>query len=500
MTNLSDLFPAGAGKQVSFTASGNVTSSGKPVILNSDGTVSEVSGSSSTIGAQAEFSSSTPDYIDTAASSNYLVVIYKRSSGIRIRAGEVSGSTITWGAETDVFYSATHWSGYPAICYDSTNDKFIISWTERDTYFTNFRCQPLSVASSGLGAVVTLGTASQVHTTAGTGSYAYNSMAYCPDTDHFIMVNSISLGNWYGTAFVGQLGSGGTTVDVNTTAYTFKSVNSTDYINVGYDENADRFVISYHASSTSSVVTALAAGSGASSSLTFGTETNLPANAYNVFPIYDSSISKTVLVYKTQSNQNGEAKVATVGSTTITLASTAYIWQSNSDAPYQEMIAATYDSNLNQVIISWRQTASPYASLFLGASVSGEVITYSTATTAFGSPTNTQYKSLSFLSGANLSLLAVADVGYGYGYSKMIAPASTNVTASNFLGISDAAISSAATGNITIKGGIASTGLSSLTPASDYYVQNDGTITTVSSDVKAGKALSATAINLEYQS
>ena len=82
----------------------------------------------------------------------------------------------------------------------------------------------------------------------------------------------------------------------------------------------------------------------------------------------------------------------------------------------------------------------------------------------------------------------------------MYSPGSTNLTASNFLGISDAAISSAASGNITIKGGIAATGLSSLTPASDYYVQDDGTITTVSSDVKAGKALSATAINLEYTS
>jgi hypothetical protein len=76
----------------------------------------------------------------------------------------------------------------------------------------------------------------------------------------------------------------------------------------------------------------------------------------------------------------------------------------------------------------------------------------------------------------------------------------TNVTASNFLGISDEAISSAASGNITIKGGIASTGLSSLTPASDYYVQDDGTISTVSSSVKAGKALSATVLNLEYTS
>lgn len=496
MTNLADLLPAGGGQNnTDFVADGNI-SSGAPVILTSDGKAAPISGSSSTVGAQAEFSSSTPDYLDTAASSNYLVVIYKRSSGIRIRAGEVSGSTITWGAETDVFYSATHWSGYPAICYDSTNDKFIISWTERDTYFTNFRCQPLSVASSGLGAVVTLGTASQVHTTAGAGSYAYNSMAYCPDTDHFIMVNAASLANWYGVAYVGQLGSGGTTVDVNTTGYTFKSVTSTDYINVGYDENADRFVISYHASSTSSVVTALAAGSGASSSLTFGTETNLPANAYNVFPIYDSSISKTVLVYKTQANQNGEAKVATVGSTTITLASTAYIWQGNSDAPYQEMIAATYDSNLNQVIISWRQTASPYASFFLGASVSGEVITYSTATTAFGSPTNTQYKSLSFLSGANLSLLAVADVGYGYGYSKMIAPESTNLTATNLLGIASGAISDTATGTINTWGS-RNEAQTSLTIGSDYYVQDDGTITTSTGGQLIGKAITATQINIK---
>ena len=78
----------------------------------------------------------------------------------------------------------------------------------------------------------------------------------------------------------------------------------------------------------------------------------------------------------------------------------------------------------------------------------------------------------------------------------------TNLTATNFLGISDAAISNAATGNITIKGGIAATGLSSLTPGSDYYVQIDGTFGTSAGDpsVKAGKALSATAINLEYTS
>ena len=70
MTNLSDLFPAGAGKQVSFTASGNVTSSGKPVILNSDGTVSEVSGPSEAIGTETEFASVRSDYTEAVYDVN----------------------------------------------------------------------------------------------------------------------------------------------------------------------------------------------------------------------------------------------------------------------------------------------------------------------------------------------------------------------------------------------------------------------------------------------
>jgi phage tail sheath gpL-like len=42
------------------------------------------------------------------------------------------------------------------------------------------------------------------------------------------------------------------------------------------------------------------------------------------------------------------------------------------------------------------------------------------------------------------------------------------------LGIADAAISDTASGNITIKGGVASNGLSSLTVGSTYYVHTSG--------------------------
>ena len=73
---------------------------------------------------------------------------------------------------------------------------------------------------------------------------------------------------------------------------------------------------------------------------------------------------------------------------------------------------------------------------------------------------------------------------------------------SDLIGISDAAISDTASGNVTIKGGIAVNGLSSLTPGTDYYAQGDGTISTTSTSpaVKIGKAMSATSINLEYPS
>lgn len=76
----------------------------------------------------------------------------------------------------------------------------------------------------------------------------------------------------------------------------------------------------------------------------------------------------------------------------------------------------------------------------------------------------------------------------------------SNVTAADFIGIADEAISDTASGNVTIKGGIASSGLSSLTPGSTYYVQSNGTLSTTSSSVTAGKALSATSINLDYSS
>tara|TARA_R100000149_G_C5844787_1_gene115526 strand:+ start:129 stop:956 length:828 start_codon:yes stop_codon:yes gene_type:complete len=73
--------------------------------------------------------------------------------------------------------------------------------------------------------------------------------------------------------------------------------------------------------------------------------------------------------------------------------------------------------------------------------------------------------------------------------------ASGNVA--DFIGLADAAISDTATGKINVKGSINSK-QSSLTIGSDYYVQNDGSISTTSTSpaVKIGRAVTATTINM----
>ena len=85
-----------------------------------------------------------------------------------------------------------------------------------------------------------------------------------------------------------------------------------------------------------------------------------------------------------------------------------------------------------------------------------------------------------------------------YATANCFTPGSTNLTAANLLGIASGAILDTATGTINTWGSRNEV-QTSLTIASDYYAQTDGTITTSSSgDAQLlGKALSATMINIK---
>jgi len=161
---------------------------------------------------------------------------------------------------------------------------------------------------------------------------------------------------------------------------------------------------------------------------------------------------------------------------------------------------AVFDTNLNKTIVGYCNSVAPFYGYAVRGTVSGTAITFSTPFLIASTQVSATFGA-SYDASSNNVVFSYRDVdNSNYGTAVVYTDSATNLTSTNFLGIADAIIADTTSGNVTIKGGIASTGLSSLTPASDYYVQDDGTITTVTSDVKAGKALSATSINLEYQS
>ena len=129
MTNLSDLFPAGAGKQVSFTADGNISAAGKPVALTTAGKVKQVSSAaeSPTIPYGTDNEWSTSANKSYGNDMEFDPVTAGRVGGAYLNGskypcfimGTRSGSTITWGSE--VVLSSTVSNVGVSFCFDPNN-------------------------------------------------------------------------------------------------------------------------------------------------------------------------------------------------------------------------------------------------------------------------------------------------------------------------------------------------------------------------------------------
>ena len=111
---------------------------------------------------------------------------------------------------------------------------------------------------------------------------------------------------------------------------------------------------------------------------------------------------------------------------------------------------------------------------------------------------NSTTLSIAHDSGNKKNIITYADQGNSKKGTAIIAnymSASTNLTANNFLGFSDAAYSDGQTAKIQIAGSV-DDAQSGLTTAKKHYVQNDGSLSTTAGDpsVFAGVGISTTQI------
>ena len=489
MSNLSDLLPTGGGQNaVDFVASGTL-GSGQTVILNNDGTVSAVANTTTTqaAGAPVVNASSYSFIISSAYAINAqrVVVIYRDNGNANYATyvlGTVSGTSISFGSP--VVFSSENIGDLRCV-YDPNAEKVVITYTN----YSNSQ-YGTAVVGAVSSTSISFGTPVVFESAATTG----NATTYDTTTQQIIIAYSGSAGNsLYGTAVVGAVS--GTSISFGTPVV-FENASSSN-ISIAYDSANGKVFIAYRDNGVAPSAGTAIIGTVSGTSISFGTPVVFVTDFNYTLSVYDSAAQKIVVVYTTNSS-GSLAKVGTITGTSVAFGSAIAL--PNTNFSYNtfglENAAIVYDSNASKIVITAPdgndgQKGKLTVGTVTGSSISfGSVVTFETG--------GTNYYGTSFDSILNKVVINYSDAGNsGYGTSVVFQNDSvdTNLTASNFIGITAETIANTATGPVNVLGGI-NEAQSGLTIGSDYYAQADGSIATTVSDVKIGQAISATTINM----
>jgi len=474
MSNLSELLPAGAGaKSAEFVASGTL-GSGVTVALKADGTVEAVGGVAQNIGASGEFEPSIPTYVSSTfdSSQNKIVVAYRDTNnsnrGTAV-VGTVSGETISFGTAAVFETGAT---SYISVSYDASASKSVIAYSDDNN--SNYGKTVVATVS---GTSISFGSI----TVFVSGYSLYIGSCY-DSTNSKTIIGWRDLSNSNtGACVVGTVS--GTSISFGT-----KATLSGSYTNgnkLAFNANAGKFVMSYYDPAASDHGKAVV-GTVSGTSISFGSIATYETSEVTYSDIaYDSTAQKLILVCR--GSNVGKAVVGTISGTSISFGTTATFY-----ATAANYNSVTYDATANKTIISFAAGSSSENGAFVVGAVSGTDISF-TSPEIFRSGSTTTWHSNSFDSNANRLVFSYADSNGG-GIANVIRLGLTN--SADFIGITDQAIADTATGAVIVQGGV-SDKVSSLTTGSDYYVQDDGTLSTTTSTVPAGRALSSTSILLE---
>jgi hypothetical protein len=483
MSNLSDLKAAGgSGKSIDLVASGALAN-GDKVVLNTDGTVSVIDGGS--IGSEVVFASQPYNQYNSAtfdSNSNKVIIAFRDGGNSNYGTaivGTVSGISISFGTAV-VFNSGM--SSFNSAVFDSNSNKVVIAYQQ--------------VQNSGYGAAV-VGTVSGDSISFGSTTLLYADSNFVSATfDSNLNKVVIAYKRW--NVIEASVGT------VSGTSISFGSQNawnsgSATEISSTFDSNSNKVVIAYRDDSGSDYGRVVV-GTISGTSISFGSEYAFNSgNTSQTSSTFDSNSNKVVITYRDQGNLNyGTGIVGTVSGTSISFGSAVVFNTGETFYP-----TSTFDSSSNKVVIAYADAGnSNYGTAVVGT-VSGTSITFSSEIVV--NPANSAYHSTTFDSNSNKIVIAyVGPNTGGSGYSSAVVWQNTgtytapNLTATNFLGISEGAAADTATATVMLRGGITTT-QSGLTTGSTYYVQADGTLSTTadSPSVVAGQALSATTLLIE---
>ena len=438
MSNLSDLLPAGAAaKQLTFTDSGSGISSKAPVILNSDGTVSGISNTSASGGTAVNFEAGTTMYpaIVYDSANNKMVIFYEDQDNSRYGTaivGTVSGTSISYGTPV-IFNSGT--TTFINATYDPDTSQTVTVY--KDESNSNYGT---AIVGSVSGTSISFGSEAVY---ASVNVY-YNNVTYDTTNNKVVIAYMDVPASQYGKALIGTVS--GTSISYGS-ATTFES-GSTNYIGICYDSSNDRTVISYQDADDTNKGKAVV-GTTSGTSISFGTAVTFESGIISESAAaFDTSVNRVLIAYRL-SGSGGVAVAGEVSGTSITFGGTVLI---TSEPLY--IMGIAFDANAGKTIIPYNTPSNTAA--YRLASISGTTTTLDSEV-AFNAPAQPKYPFVAYNSTEKVDVITYYNSADNYGYSTVVQVADvSNLTAEAFVGVADSAISASAAGSVIVQGGTVS--------------------------------------------
>ena len=480
----------GAEEGGEFKAVANGTlPSGKPVVVNADGTVSVVGGSGSNL-TPSPISSSVATFnaggttanIDVSFDPNTsgkFVVVYKDNANSNYGTavvGTISGTSISFGSEV-VFQSND--VEYSNVEFDpNTANRFVVCYQNNTSpYSSAVKVGTVSGTSISFGSEQTI---------KGTGNNIPSISFDVGNANTFVAIFS-EVSSYHGKAVVGTIS--GTSVSFGNDA-TFASTAIYQDTVAADPNNTGKFIIAYQDGSNSNYGTCVV-GTISGGSISFGSATVFnSANNDNFSSAFDPNNSgKFAVTYRDHGNSKyGTAVIGSVSGTSVSFGSEIVF-----NSGHTEKSSVSFDANNNNVLaVGYRDNADSSYGKIVNGTVSGTSVTFSSGVVF--NEASTEHFAVAFNPNATSSLLTAYRDGGDSSKGKAILSTFINLTSENYIGMSKGgAVADTKGATVDIIGAV-NDEQSGLTPGQQYFVQNDGTIGTTAADpsVLAGTAISAT--------
>jgi len=428
------------------------------------------------IGSEVQFASGIEYPASTFDSnSNKIVIAYADTADSnkgKALVGTVNSSnnSISFGSAT--IFETGNTQQISNVSFDSNSNRVVVAYNDAGN--SN---RGTAVVGSVSGTSISFGTP-VVFENATTN---YLTTTFDSNSNKVIIAYSNGGDSGYGTAIVGTVDSSDNSISFGTKTV-FESAD-TSGTNATFDSSNNKVLVSYIDQGNSLYGTSVV-GTVSGTSISFGSAVLFKADRVaNIYSAFDTNSNKVVIAYQDRNatgsvTQYGAAVVGTISGTSISFGTSAYFQQAST-----AYISMVFDSSLNKVVITYRDTANSGKGGLVIGTVSGTDISFGSEVIFKDAEVYTAPIGPAYDSNSNKVVIGYRLAADNTG--KAIVFQSSNVIRP------EAADGKTATIQV---GGSINTQQNALTAGQQYFVQTDGTIdlTAASPSVIAGTAVSAT--------